>query len=776
MKNFKSNKKSIALQMSISMAIFLTACGGGSSTSLPVAPQIIGTAVSAQAPSGARSTSYSLETVTPDITVTGINAGDVAPVLTGGGSIHIVNNGAHVAATQTGTGSISITNNGQVMAATNTGTGIMTINNTNTGAVAVTNTGNGNITVNATGTTPLALIYSDGLDHVYPIAAPVVPGLGTNLGSNTNPNIVVSGSAAANVAAVVSGGGSITVLNNGAHVAATQTGTGALNITNNGQVMAATNTGTGIMTINSTDTGAVAVTRTGNGNTTVTASGTTPLALTFNGDGDVTYPTISNGSPSSLVANDGTHITVSGSAAINVAPVVTGGGAILVVNNGAHVAATQTGTGTLSIVNNGGVLTATNTGTGLMTINSNATAAVTITNASGTGNITVNATGSSAITCTYIDGLNHNDIADAAHPSCQPAPAITAGLGSSIGNTNLNPNVVVSGSNAGAVTTTVSGGGFINVINNGAGGVTATETGTGTITIVNNTGAAGLTATNTGNGLMTITSSATGAVTVTNTGNGNLNVTATGSAPITITHNGDDNFTYPPSGSGSSFPVMAPLSLGAAGAFAILSKTGITDTGGSNITGSIGASPIANTAILVTCPEVNGGAVNSVYGVNASSVLDAACYATNDVTTASVAVADMTTAYNDAANGTSHPAGFTELGNGNIGGMTLAPGTYKWSTVLTIPVNVTLHGGPNDVWIFQVAGGITQTGNVLLTGGAVPANVFWQSAGVVAIGAGATMNGVVLSQTGITLGAAAIVHGKLLSQTNVTLIGNTVSP
>ena len=64
-------------------------------------------------------------------------AADVAPVVTGGGSISVVNNGAHVAATQTGSGMITIVNNGQVMAATNTGSGDMTINSDATG-VAVT--------------------------------------------------------------------------------------------------------------------------------------------------------------------------------------------------------------------------------------------------------------------------------------------------------------------------------------------------------------------------------------------------------------------------------------------------------------------------------------------------------------------------------------------------------------------------------------------------------------------------------------------------------------
>ncbi|MEO8098479.1 MAG: ice-binding family protein [Acidobacteriota bacterium] len=67
------------------------------------------------------------------------------------------------------------------------------------------------------------------------------------------------------------------------------------------------------------------------------------------------------------------------------------------------------------------------------------------------------------------------------------------------------------------------------------------------------------------------------------------------------------------------------------------------------------------------------------------------------------AVLDMHTAYTDAA-GRTIPD-FTELGAGNISGRTLLPGLYKWSTgVLIDNTGVTLTGGPNAVWIFQIAG------------------------------------------------------------------------
>jgi hypothetical protein len=87
-----------------------------------------------------------------------------------------------------------------------------------------------------------------------------------------------------------------------------------------------------------------------------------------------------------------------------------------------------------------------------------------------------------------------------------------------------------------------------------------------------------------------------------------------------------------------------------------------------------------------------------------------------------------------------------------------------------------LNGGANDVWIFQIAGGVTQASaaRVMLTGGALAENVFWQVAGIVAIGTTAHMEGVVLSQTAITLATGATANGRLLAQTAVTLAGNTI--
>ncbi len=211
-----------------------------------------------------------------------------------------------------------------------------------------------------------------------------------------------------------------------------------------------------------------------------------------------------------------------------------------------------------------------------------------------------------------------------------------------------------------------------------------------------------------------------------------------------------------------------PVDLGTAETFAILSKSGITDVPTSAIVGDVGTSPITGAALLLTCGEVSG----TIYTVNAAGPLP--CYVT-DATFLGSAVLDMGYAYDDAA-GRVGPD-FTELGAGEIGGLTLAPGLYKLVTGLLISTDVTLSGGPNDVWIFQVAGTMNQANatRVTLAGGARPENIFWAVAGAVTLGTTAHFEGVVLAKTMIAANTGASVNGRLLAQTAVTLQMNAVT-
>lgn len=135
----------------------------------------------------------------------------------------------------------------------------------------------------------------------------------------------------------------------------------------------------------------------------------------------------------------------------------------------------------------------------------------------------------------------------------------------------------------------------------------------------------------------------------------------------------------------------------------------------------------------------------------------------------------MQTAYTDAAGRTNPTA--VNLGSGDIGGMTLAPGLYKWSTNLGISKDVTLAGGANQVWIFQISGTLNQASatQVILSGGAQAKNVFWQTAGGVVIGTTAHSEGTILTKTNIAMNTGASTNGRLLAQTAVTLQKNVVT-
>ena len=214
---------------------------------------------------------------------------------------------------------------------------------------------------------------------------------------------------------------------------------------------------------------------------------------------------------------------------------------------------------------------------------------------------------------------------------------------------------------------------------------------------------------------------------------------------------------------------QSPVSLGAAGTFAVLSKSGITNVFASVINGDVGTSPITGAAIGLTCAEVKTG---KVYSVNAAGPLP--CTATN-ATLLTSAVGAMELAYTNAA-GRKKPD-FIERGAGEIGGLTLAPGLYKWSSGVSISNNLTLSGGPNDVWIFQIAGTLNQANatRVTLAGGAQAKNIFWQAAGTVTIGTTAHFEGIMLAKTLIAMNTGASANARLLAQTAVTLQMSTVT-
>lgn len=217
-----------------------------------------------------------------------------------------------------------------------------------------------------------------------------------------------------------------------------------------------------------------------------------------------------------------------------------------------------------------------------------------------------------------------------------------------------------------------------------------------------------------------------------------------------------------------------PVNLGTAGNYVLLAKTGVSTTGTTAILGDIAVSPVDRTA-LTGFDETLDASGTFATSALVTGKLFAANMSPDTPTILTTAVSDMETAYTDAA-GRTLPD-FTELGAGEIGGLTLDPGLYKWGTGVLVTSDVTLNGSATDVWIFQIAEGLKlQDGkSIILTGGALPQNVFWQVAEGVTVQAGATFNGIILGQTGVDMLSGATLNGRALVQTAVTLIGNDVN-
>ena len=214
------------------------------------------------------------------------------------------------------------------------------------------------------------------------------------------------------------------------------------------------------------------------------------------------------------------------------------------------------------------------------------------------------------------------------------------------------------------------------------------------------------------------------------------------------------------------------VELGAANDFVILAKTGISTVPVSSITGDIGVSPAA--ATYITGFSLSADATN-VFATSTQVVgkVFASDYEPPTPSNMTAAISDMETAFSDAAG---RAPDVTELGAGDIGGMSLAPGTYKWSTGLLIPTDVTLVGDDNDVWIFQIAEDLTVSSGkkIVLEGGAQASHIFWQVSGEVTLDTTSHLEGIALSQTAITLRMGASVNGRLLAQTSVDLDNSTV--
>ncbi len=196
--------------------------------------------------------------------------------------------------------------------------------------------------------------------------------------------------------------------------------------------------------------------------------------------------------------------------------------------------------------------------------------------------------------------------------------------------------------------------------------------------------------------------------------------------------------------------------LGCAADFAILAGTTITNTGGTEITGDIGLSP--GSAVTGFPPGTYTGTLH---------INDAA---------ANAAKLCLNTAYLYLQG---RAPGATVAGN--IGGQTLAPGTYTSSSTLAISSgDLTLDAGgdANAIFIFQIATALTVTSGrqVILAGNAQADNVYWQAGSAVTLGTTSIFIGNILALDAVTLETGATLDGRVFARNGaVTLDDNAVT-
>jgi hypothetical protein len=202
-----------------------------------------------------------------------------------------------------------------------------------------------------------------------------------------------------------------------------------------------------------------------------------------------------------------------------------------------------------------------------------------------------------------------------------------------------------------------------------------------------------------------------------------------------------------------SQPVITPPpTLGSAGNYAVLAYSTITNTGTTNINGSLALSPGTS---VTGAPTVTG----------TSDIANGA---------ASTAQTDLTAAI---VNLNSFPV-TTNYSGTDLGTLTLSPGVYKFNTSAQLTGTVVLDAGGDSsaVWIFQIGSTLTTASSsvVSLINGASPANVFWNVGTSATLGTSTTFKGNILAGASITVNTSVTVNGSLLASTGAVTFDTNV--
>jgi hypothetical protein len=189
----------------------------------------------------------------------------------------------------------------------------------------------------------------------------------------------------------------------------------------------------------------------------------------------------------------------------------------------------------------------------------------------------------------------------------------------------------------------------------------------------------------------------------------------------------------------------APVDLRSAAHFTILATSTTTTTGGGIINGDVGLSPVGSQGIPPG--KING----TIYNGDTNGI---AAQAQLDLTAAII-----------AASPAQLPGGINA--GAELGSKTLVAGVYQSpSGSYGITGDLTLFGGPDDVWVFQMASTLTVavSGRVILTGGAQARNIFWQVGSSATLGTSSVFEGTIMAYASISMNASSTLDGRALAQ------------
>jgi len=189
----------------------------------------------------------------------------------------------------------------------------------------------------------------------------------------------------------------------------------------------------------------------------------------------------------------------------------------------------------------------------------------------------------------------------------------------------------------------------------------------------------------------------------------------------------------------------------------------------------LGGSTVTNTS-TPTIVDGNLGVSpgSAVTGFPPGIVVNGSIHAADSV--AAQAQTELTTTYNSLA---SAPCN-TDLTGQDLGGLTLTPGVYCFSTSAQLTGTLTLdaQGNSGAVFIFKIGSTLTtaSASSILLINSASSCGVFWQIGSSATLGTGTALAGSIVALTSITLNTGASLNGRALARNGaVTLDDNQVT-